>query len=385
MSSSRSDVSFSSGTMMMNRRQMLVGGGLVVAGAGGAAALDASRTGSMADYTAAVAAERAPLGDRAGLLDLVRYAALAPSGHNVQPWRFQLDPHRIGIRPDYSRRTPAVDPDDHHLFVSLGCALENLVLAAAARGRGGAVWSDLAGSGQILLEFAPGRPESSPLFEAIPRRQSTRAEYDGHPAAVSDLKALEVAAEVRGVDVIIATARAQIESVLDLVVAGNRAQMADRAFLRELRGWLRFNPRSALASGDGLFSVLSGNPIAPTWLGRLMFDLAFRVDAENDKYARQLRSSAGIAIFVARGATRESWVQAGRACQRFALQATALGMKCAFVNQPVEVPALRGELARWAGLPDRRPDIVMRFGHGSAMPFSARRPVSAIVSGAASL
>ena len=33
------------------------------------------------------------------------------------------------------------------------------------------------------------------------------------------------------------------------------------------------------------------------------------------------------------------WIEVGRACQRFALQATALGLKCAFINQPVEVPA----------------------------------------------
>ena len=71
---------------------------------------------------------------------------------------------------------------------------------------------------------------------------------------------------------------------------------------------------------------------------------------------------------------------AGRACQRFALQATALGIKTAFVNQPVEVARLRPELAALAGLPGRRPDIVMRFGRGPAMPFSARRPVEEVLS-----
>lgn len=70
---------------LMNRRHLLVGGGLVAVGAAGAAAFGFSRTGSMADYIAAVVAERAPLGPRLDLLHLVRYATLAPSGHNVQP------------------------------------------------------------------------------------------------------------------------------------------------------------------------------------------------------------------------------------------------------------------------------------------------------------
>jgi hypothetical protein len=59
--------------------------------------------------------------------ELVRYATLAPSSHNTQCWRFKLEKNLISILPDFARRCPAVDPDDHHLFVSLGCATENLV------------------------------------------------------------------------------------------------------------------------------------------------------------------------------------------------------------------------------------------------------------------
>ena len=76
---------------------------------------------------------------------------------------------------------------------------------------------------------------------------------------------------------------------------------------------------------------------------------------------------------------REHWVQAGRACQRFALQATALGLKHAFINQPVEVLALRPELASLIGLTGRRPDIVMRFGCGPLLPYLPRRPVAAVM------
>ena len=70
------------------------------------------------------------------LQELVRCATLAPNGHNTQPWLFELAQDRISIRPDFSRRTPVVDPDDHHVWVSLGCAAENMVIAAAALGLG---------------------------------------------------------------------------------------------------------------------------------------------------------------------------------------------------------------------------------------------------------
>lgn len=67
-------------------------------------------------------------------VDLVRYAVLAASSHNTQPWEFRLEGNEISILPDLSRRCPAVDPDDHHLFASIGCAVENLLLAAQAAG-----------------------------------------------------------------------------------------------------------------------------------------------------------------------------------------------------------------------------------------------------------
>jgi nitroreductase len=331
--------------------------------------------GSMEEYTASVAAARAALSEHPEMRDFIRYATLAASGHNTQPWRFRIAGERIEILPDFSRRTPVVDPDDHHLFVSLGCAAENLALAAEARGRQGQISFEPENGGSVVFTFGGGPGTGSALFDAIPKRQSTRAEYDGKPVSAADLRTLAAASAVPGVDLVLITGRPQIERVRDLVVAGNSAQIADAAFIRELKAWLRFSPREAIETGDGLFSAASGSPALPSWLGPRLFDWVFRADVENDKYARQIASSAGIAVFAAQKEDREHWVLAGRACQRFALQATALGLKHAFINQPVEVARLRPELASLIGLPDRRPDLVMRFGHGPGLPYSARRPI----------
>jgi hypothetical protein len=70
----------------------------------------------------------------AQLRELVRYATLAASGHNAQPWKFAIQRDAIEIHPDYTRRLPVVDPADRELWISLGCALENLLVAAHATG-----------------------------------------------------------------------------------------------------------------------------------------------------------------------------------------------------------------------------------------------------------
>jgi hypothetical protein len=364
---------------MMTRQNFLIGAGAFAIVGAGIGCITVQKMGSLGEYEASVAAMRASMPQTPEILDFVRYATLAASGHNTQPWKFRVGVNQIDILPDFSRRTPVVDPDDHHLFVSIGCAAENLSLGCGARGHPGEHFFDSSNDGAAVFKFGAGKAISSVLVDAIAKRQSSRTDYDGKSVSNSDLRALTVAAAVPGVDLILITDRPQIDRVRDLVVAGNSTQMSNRAFMRELMSWLRFNPRQALQTGDGLFSQASGNPSLPSWLGPMAFDWAFKPGAENDKCARQIASSAGIAVFVAKKEDHEHWVLAGRACQRFALQATALGLRLAFINQPVEVASLRPELADLVGLAGRRPDLVMRFGSGPTLPYSARRPAANVV------
>ncbi|NIC05646.1 Tat pathway signal protein [Halomonas sp. DX6] len=318
--------------------------------------------------------------DRAARLkELIRYATLAPSSHNTQCWRFRVTDDAIGILPDLSRRTPVVDPDDHHLYVSLGCAAENLSLAARAFGMSGEVTFHPAGDGEVRVTLTPCQPEPSPLFEAIPARQCTRTDYDGTPLVDNELSLLQAAGTGKGVSISLLTVREAMENVLEYVLQANSLQIGNRAFRQELENWIRFGGREAVEAGDGLFARSMGSPATPRWLGRWLFRTLFRQGAENAKVARQVRSSAGIAVFISAADDRAHWVEAGRCYQRFALQATALGICNAFINQPVEEASVRPAFAEALGLVGGRPDLVVRFGRGKAMPRSLRRPVEAVL------
>ena len=366
--------------MMVTRRQL---GAASIAVAAPALFSGCTQQAAVAPYEDAVrdlwrhgAVDR---GDAAAVKrELVRYATLAPSSHNTQCWRFGIEPQAITVLPDLSRRCPAVDPDDHHLFVSLGCAAENLAQAARAHGLAASASFDGARNAlRMALEPAPA--QTSPLFQAIPQRQSTRADYDGRPLSSDDLRALEKAAAGDGVQLILLTDKPALEKALEFVVQGNSAQMNDQAFVDELKAWIRFSASDAVRLGDGLYGASSGNPSVPAWLGRLMFGMFFTEKGENDKYARHVRSSAGIAAFFGPTNDPAGWIAAGRAYERFALQATALGVRTAHLNQPIEVAALRPSFAAFLGLDGRRPDLVVRFGRGPTLSPSLRRPLQAVL------
>ena len=311
-------------------------------------------------------------------LDLVRYATLAASSHNTQPWKFRIKADEISIYPDLSRRCSAVDPDDHHLYASLGCALENLCLSAQAAGFAPDVtYDDREPCLRVALE--PSSRLRSTRFEAIPNRQCSRSEYSREPLPLDQLRALERAAAGAGVSLMLLTDDRQKREIAEYVAEGNKAQFADPRWTAEMRKWLRFNPREAEHTGDGLYGPCFGNPTVPGWLGRRIIRFAMNAASQTRKDRVQIASSSAIAVVCSDTSDRRHWILAGRSFARLALEATALGLSTAFINQPVEVPSLRSQLASYLGLGSRRPDLVIRIGRGPQLPRSLRRPLEQVI------
>ncbi len=360
----------------MLSRRALIGSGLSVAAAG---SIGYGLWPRLDDYRQEIERQRRMRSSNPAMKNLVHAATLAANGHNAQPWKFRLQGRVIEILPDFSRRTLVVDPDDHHLYISLGCAAENLAIAARANDYSPEVRIVNGTETTLEIDIKSGTVAGTDLYKAIPFRQSTRSVYDGQPVSNSDIGQLKTAAQVSGVSVLMITDSSDRDKITEFVVEGNSAQIDSSDFIAELKKWLRFSPNQALSSRDGLFSACSGNPVVPEWMGNLVFDMIFKKESENDKYRDHIRSSSGIAVFIGDQQDPEHWIKVGRSFQRFALQATTLGIRNAHINQPIEVPRIRSEFASWLGSPQILPDLIVRFGRAPAMPMSLRRSPDQVI------
>jgi len=310
--------------------------------------------------------------------ELILAATAAASSHNTQPWKFFVEGQRVTILPDLARRCPVVDPDDHHLYASLGCAAENLVWAARAAGFQAHVTCHAAQPAAVIeLETMTG--ETTALARAIPVRQCTRNLYDGTKLSNEDLRQIENAGQGNGVSMRLITDRQQMEQIGEYVAAGNSAQFSDQRWRQELEAWVRFNNGEAQRLGDGLYGPAMGSPAVPRWLGSLFMRLGFSASKQNRKDIAHIRSSGAVAVFMSEHDNPCGWMEAGRCYERMALQATALDVRNAFINQPVEVVPLRAQFAAYLGIGQCRPDLVVRLGHGSTMPRSFRRSVESVL------
>ncbi len=307
-------------------------------------------------------------------LEMVRFATLAASSHNTQPWMFAISDNTIEIRPDYARALPAVDPHHRELWISLGCALENLLLAGRSFGHLGSVsYPDLRDS--ILVALVPAKPEVDPLLDAIPTRQNTRSLYDGQKIPNSQIDQIEKLRLEPGVQLKLVS---DLELLIDSVHQGNLRQFGDSAFVDELLGWLRFNKREAMRSSDGLYVACAGEFQVPRWIGERFVSNANPID-QADSDSRKLRSSAGAVVISSLLDDKISWVRCGQVYQRLALLLTSLRIQSAFLNQPVEIESLRTQLQSALQLGKYRPQLLVRFGYAAVLPFSLRRRVGKVL------
>lgn len=115
---------------------------------------------------------------------LLGYAVLAPSGHNTQPWLFEVRGATVDVYADRAQALPVVDPDDRELTISCGAALLNLRVALRRFGfRADACEvlpdpddADLVARVRLVAGEPPSRREEA-LFAAITTRRTTRAAY----------------------------------------------------------------------------------------------------------------------------------------------------------------------------------------------------------------
>jgi nitroreductase len=318
---------------------------------------------------------------------LVTYAVLAPSGHNTQPWIFRfLSEDKIELRADRSRGLRVVDPDDRALVISCGAALANLRLAAASLGvtlhvevLPEAADPDLLARIHYAGEFHPAAPDGDAVLCALTARRTTRRPFSAEPLSSMAMDAATQAVKEYGDATLEWAIDQDHKHALALLIAeGDRVQMADPAFRRELADWV--HSRRAV-SRDGISGAAFGMPDLLSFAGALVIR---SFDMGDGQAARDLALAEGapaLAVITTSNDTPRDWMAAGEAMERALIQLARDGFTYSYLNQPIEVPNLRPRLAA-ALSTTQSPQILIRIGRTmSAVPPAVRRPVSEVLRG----
>lgn len=301
--------------------------------------------------------------------------AQSPSSHNTQPWTFRVHADTLAISPDHRRRLPRSDPLDRQLYVSLGCAVANGIIAAAAAGyetqlsyAGGP--PGLGGATIAHLTFTRGSGSADAfLAPAIARRSTNRALYekrrlDGEERGL--LRSLEHP------DIVFIEERDAIREIAALTERGTAHQFSRRDFRKELSQWVRGNWTREL---DGMPGYTLGIPgplsvFAPPLLPFLPLHFS-----EAPKSRRQAEHASVIAVILTDDDSLRGFLEAGQVLERLWLQAAVAGLSAAPLTTLIEATnGVRDELRQFLHT-ERFPQAVLRIGSSRSVPRpSPRRP-----------
>lgn len=318
----------------------------------------------------------------AQLRRLLDAAILAPSGHNAQPWLFRAHDDAVEVYADRRQALPVVDPGDRELTISCGAALLNLRVAARRLGFRDDPYELLPDPGNAdllarlrLVEGEDPLPGDEALFDAIPGRRTTRTAFEERAVPGKVERELEAEAAREGAWLHL-VGDGERETVAGLVAEGDRVQMRDRRFRAELAAWLRPNRSRAMRGMRGYGFGFGDLTSLATPLVIRAFDLGRHQAAKDRELA--LRAPV-LAVIGTAGDSPREWLEAGQALERVLLRARSRGLVSAYLNQPVEVDALRPRLAEAVGRSDAHPQLVVRAGYGPEAPHQPRVPVESVL------
>lgn len=306
------------------------------------------------------------------------FAALAPSVHNTQPWRFVGRPGSLEVHLDPERALEYLDPRGRQMYLSCGIAAEFARLAIRSLGNACTVrlLPDTAQEtlvAKLVVGFGePTTPAEQRLIDAIPRRYTDRGPYGEEPVPRLALQHMREAANERLCWLRVLDQPDDRLAAIRLLETAEATEVTDDLYREEIKRWQRSGP-----SSDGI-------PV----------DRLGEWDAQHRVSELPLRDFTGQGIhptsgngtppvverntIVLLGSDRDdplSWLQAGRALADVLLVLTDAGLVSQPLGPALDLPSTRAQLRRELRLVGF-PQMILRVGHGLRTPVTGRRPIN---------
>ncbi|HEY8302708.1 MAG TPA: hypothetical protein VIG48_12480 [Jatrophihabitans sp.] len=311
---------------------------------------------------------------------IAQAARLAPSVHNTQPWRFELGTGSFDLHVDRTRQLRALDPTGRQLMVSVGCALFNARVSAAALGL------------PMQIERMPLGPDANPVARLRPTegtlpdelrlavlepliriRSTNRRRFADDPVPDDLIAALTSAAQADGTRLVQIIDESDRLTIARLSQRADALQYADGAYRAEIRTWTTNDPDRM----DGVparavphFDAGTGDEIPirdfdSTGAGWLPTDT---------------RSSHNQCLLLlgTQGDRPDQWLRTGEALEHVWLEIARHGFVMSPLTQVVEVPAVRARLREELRI-SMYPHILMRVGRAAPTASASRRHLDDLI------
>jgi hypothetical protein len=316
--------------------------------------------------------------DRAEILYL---ASLAPSGHNSQPWKVQIEnPDKWVLSLDESRLLPAVDPAGRESLLSLGAFLENLSSAALNFGYA-AKYEITEGSNLFATKIDISLSKAEPIkfdVSKIKMRRTIRTGFLNTLLSADDLNFITGGSKNF---IYYSPASREGKYLAEGTVEANILQAGRADAVKELSEWIRFSNSGAEKYKDGLTPAsMDINGIAGLFV-RMFYDKeSVMSDSFKEKTIAmakdQCSSLGGWIALTSSGSSARQLVEAGRLFERACLRIRERNIALHPMSQMLEEDKFKHDVAKTLGI-HGQVQFILRAGYVKEYtePVTLRRPV----------
>jgi len=310
---------------------------------------------------------------------LSRYAVLAPSGPNTQPWKLSIKDNEISLIADFSRSLPSVDPTNRTLYISHGCLLANFLIAAEHFGFGYDVKCLPDGiSGErtaaVKLSEKATNPRFPDLFHEIMRRHTNRKSFEKRSIENEKLEKLKNCINGSGFKLDILTDDEGKTRMADLLARAHKIQLGNKAFRKELASWVRPNTSDAK---DGLPGYSFGYSDFESFFGSFIFGTFDMSNSRASIETAYMKTSPAVAVLSTENEDKLTWIKTGILFETLFLMATRLDVRFDLFSQPIAIAELRQEMAQILNV--KYPQILIRMGYAEPAKHTPRRTVEEVL------
>ncbi|MBS3902877.1 MAG: hypothetical protein KGZ30_00670 [Anaplasmataceae bacterium] len=292
----------------------------------------------------------------------LKFGVLAPSSHNSQPWSFKIQDGVLEIHKNRERKLPFSDSDDRQLYISLGCAIENIVIAADyCEYSANVQYVDHDGDMYARIYFDKvgdkKNGDSKHLIFLIPKRVNNRNKYK------KEIISNELLSKFKGyikegmrIDFVSDERKKYLAKIA--IKAGIRAMEYDQ-FREELSHYVKNNMTK---SEIGMPGFGMGIPTPISFFAPFMVKM-FNMNALSKKSDLKLLSEHTpvlVVISMDKDDPR-TWMDVGRVYERIALEATSVGLSTAVWAAPIQIDNFYQDLQRCLNILSR-PQMFFRLG-----------------------
>jgi hypothetical protein len=262
----------------------------------------------------------------------------APSGDNLQPWRFKVMGHEVKVFYKWSKNDPLYDFEERGAMLGHGALIENMLIAAGTLGYRAefTLFPDNNDTNHVsTFNFIKAEKKIDPLSEYIFKRTTNRKRYDATKLTPQEKEGLVAAARAVSVNGRLVFVDDPIaKRALSNALGVSERMIFENHFVHSsVYTFFRWSKKD-IGVGDGLdVKTLEFNSITifmlrllHSWpLTLLLKPLGIGARIAR-KTADRTNSSGAICAIVTQGETPSEYIESGRAFQRIWLEATRMGL-----------------------------------------------------------